>query len=82
MPRTKGQDGSTLKMREDLEAALGALADHRECSPRVMIRVAQAIRRAGLDGLLSPALEDLERMIADVADAQGQVCAALSRMKE
>jgi len=82
MPRSKGQDGSSLKLREDLEAALGALADHGECAPRVEIRIRQALRRTGFHSLLDPALEDLVRMVRDVADAQSQVVAAVQRLME
>lgn len=82
MPRSKGQCKSVLKVRADLEAALGALADHGECSPRVEIRIRQAIRRADLDNLLLPALDDMERMISDVTDAKLQVRAALAKIAE
>ncbi len=82
MPRSKGHTGAVVKVREDLEAVLGALADHDECAPRLELRIKQAIRRAGLNPLLDPALEDLQRMIQDVADARSQVCAAVDRLME
>lgn len=81
MPRRKGMVKSTLLIREDLEAALGALADYDECYPLVELRTRQAIRRAGLDSLLVPALEDLARMVADVRDAREQICAALGKVE-
>lgn len=59
-----------------------ALADHAECSPRVALRIEQAIRRAGLDTLLVPALEDLVRMVKDVSDARAQVLSAVQRLME
>lgn len=82
MPRNKGMNGAYVRLRSDLDAALGALADHAECSPRVDLRIRQAIRRAGLNALLDPALEDLERMISDVADARAQVLSAVGRLLE
>lgn len=82
MSRTRGQSGAVCKIRADLEAALGALADHAECSPRVDLRIRQAIRRSGLDNLLSPALEDLERMVNDVVDMQAQVLSALEKLND
>lgn len=80
MPRSKGQDGQALRQREDLEAALGALADHAECSPLVRLRIEQAIRRAGLGSLLGPALDELDRMSADVADARAQILSAVEKV--
>lgn len=68
--------------RADCEAALGALADYVECSGRVVLRVEQAIRRAGLSALLDPALEDLVRMASDVKDAKSQVHAAIGKLME
>ena len=70
------------QVRSDLEAALGALADHDECTPRVELRIRQAIRRAELGSLLDPALEDLERMVRDVVDARSKVCAAVAQLME
>lgn len=70
------------KIRGDMEAALLALADHAECSPRVALRIEQAIRRAGLGSLLAPALEDLVRMVEDVSDARAQVLSAVNRLME
>lgn len=82
MPRSKGQNGAYMKVRSDLEAVLGALADHAECSPRVELRIRQAIRRAGLESLLEPALEDLVRMVNDVADARAHTMSAVSGLIE
>src|SRR5512134_447326 len=82
MPRSKGQNGAVVKVRADLEAVLGALADHDECVPLVELRIKQAIRRAGLNALLDPALEDLQRMVQDVEDARSQVCAVVQRLVE
>ena len=75
-------NGTVTKVRSDLEAALGALADHSECSPRVELRIRQAIRRAGLGDLLSPALDDLVRMVKDVDDARAQVMSAVDKLIE
>lgn len=76
------RNAQVTQVRSDLEAALGALADHGECSPRVDLRIRQAIRRAGLGSLLDPALKDLERMVRDVDDAKVQVCAAVAQLME
>lgn len=82
MPRTKGQSAAVVVVRADLEAALGALADHGECAPRVMLRIRQAAKRTGLYDLLNPALEDMERMVRDVDDAKSQVLCAVNRMTQ
>lgn len=79
MPRKVDGKG---KLRADLEGALVSLADHGECSPRVDIRIRQAIRRVGLTALLVPALDDLERMVNDVVEAKAQVKSALDRLME
>lgn len=79
MPRKADGRG---KIRADMEAALLCLADHAECSPRVVLRIEQAIRRAGLDTLLVPALDDLARMVQDVSDARAQVLSAVNRLME
>lgn len=70
------------KVRADLEVVLLALADHAECSPRVELRIQQAIRRTGLNALLVPALDDLVRMVSDVADARAQILSAVDRLME
>lgn len=69
-------------IRADLESALGALADHGECSPRVELRIQQAIRRTGEGTLLEPALDDLVRMVKNVADARAEVLSAVRRLME
>lgn len=69
-------------IRADLESALGALADHGECSPRVELRISQAIRRAGLESLLEPALNDMRRMVSDVEEARAEVLSAVGRLIE
>ena len=79
MPRTADGKG---KIRADLEAVLGALADIDECVPLVQLRINQAIRRTGLGDLLVPALSDLERMVNDVVDARLQVQSAINRLME
>ena len=70
------------KVRADLDGVTLALVDCREVEPYVRLRIEQAIRRAGLGDLLIPALEDLERMGAAVAEAMAQVRAARSRLEE
>lgn len=70
------------KVRAELEGVLLTLADMKECAPIVRLRIQQGIRRSGLKDLLHPALEDLDRMMADVNDAQSQVHAAMQRLME
>ena len=70
MPRKADGRG---KVRADLEAVLLFLADMDECIPVMELRVNQAIRRSGLNALLTPVLDDLRRMVVDVADAKAQV---------
>lgn len=82
MSRTKGQDKHALKVRAELEGALGDIADYLECNQLVALRIQQAARRTGLGNLLVPALDELARMDADVASARKQVVAALARMQE
>ena len=70
------------KVRADLDSVTMALVDWQEVEPYVRLRIEQAIRRAGLGDLLIPALEDLDRMGAAVAEAMAQVRAARSRLEE
>lgn len=70
------------KVRADLEGVLLALADMEESIPMVTLRINQAIRRGGLDGVLVPALDELQRMIKDVCDARAYVQSAVGRLLE
>ena len=70
------------KVRADLDSVTMALVDWQEVEPYVRLPIEQAIRRAGLGDLLIPALEDLDRMGAAVAEAMAQVRAARSRLEE
>lgn len=70
------------KVRADLDGVTLALVDCREVEPYVRLRIEQAIRRAGLDELLGPALEDLDRMVKAVDEAMAQVRTARSRLEE
>ena len=79
MPRKADGRG---KVRADLEAVLLSLADVDECAPLIHLRISQAIRRAGLDALLCPALDELVRMVNDVHDAKSQVLTAINRLME
>ena len=79
MPRKANGRG---KIRADLEAALLSLADVSEYIPVMELRVNQAIRRSGLNALLTPVLDDLRRMVVDVADAKAQVLSAVDRLME
>lgn len=79
MPRKANGRG---KIRADLEGILLALADIDECAPLLRLRINQAIRRTGLTALLVPALDDLMRMVNDVADARAQVLSAVQRLME
>jgi predicted nuclease with TOPRIM domain len=70
------------KIRAELEGATLALVDVEECMPTVVLRIEQAIRRAGLSTLLMPALTDLQRMAASVREAKSQVNAATVKLME
>lgn len=72
----------TGKIRADLEAATLALVDIEEVAPFIRKRIEQAVRRAGLDKLLGPALEDLDRMCSATESAKAQVNAALGKLVE
>lgn len=82
MSRSKGQTGAVQKVRAELDGALLALAQLLDRIELVLLRVRQAIRRAGLDSLLSPAVEELERMACDVKDAKAHVNEAAVRLAE
>ena len=79
MPRKA--DG-TGKIRADLEGATLALVDVEEVVPFISKRIEQAIRRTGLDDLLVPALEDMQRLCRAIADAKSQVNAATAKLLE
>ena len=72
----------TGKIRADLEGATLALVDVEEVVPFVRKRIEQAIRRAGLDDLLVPALQDLKRISGSVRDAKIQVNTATAKLLE
>ena len=79
MPRKADGKG---KIRAELEGVLVTLADLEECVPYVQLRISQAIRRTGMSDLLVPALDELKRVIKDVADAKTQVLSAVDRLME
>lgn len=72
----------TGKVRADLEGATLALVDVEEVLPAVVLRIEQAIRRAGLTSLLDPALHDLARIESSVREAKSQVKTATVRLME
>lgn len=72
----------TGKIRADLEGATLALVDVEEVVPFVRQRIEQAIRRAGLDDLLCPALDDMKRICKAIADAKSQINDATVKLME
>ncbi len=72
----------TGKIRADLEGATLALVDVEEVVPFVRQRIEQAIRRAGLDDLLVPALDDMKRICKAIADAKSQIGDATVKLME
>jgi hypothetical protein len=70
------------KIRADLDGATLALVDVEEVVPFISQRIEQAIRRSGLDDLLVPALEDMQRLCHAIADAKSQVNAATVKLLE
>jgi len=70
------------KVRADLEGITLALVDVEEVVPFICQRIEQAIRRTGMRDLLSPALEDVQRIIEDVKDAKSLVSAATVKLME
>lgn len=79
MPRKADGRG---KIRAELEGVLLSLADLSDCVPVVQLRINQAMRRGGMDALLTPALDELTRMVRDVADAQAHTRSAVERLME
>ncbi len=77
MPRAKGQDGRYVQLRAELEHIQLELVDCEEVAPLIRLRIEQAIRRAGLDALLSPAVQDLDRLVRDVAQAKSRLSSAV-----
>jgi hypothetical protein len=73
-----GKVDGTGKIRAQLECAILALVDMQEAMPFVRQRIEQTIRRTGMTELLSPALDDLDRMAQDAAEAKADVGAAIS----
>lgn len=74
-------DGSG-KIRADLDGAVLFLVDVEEAIPFVYLRIEQAVRRAGMDDLLVPALQDLDRVVRSVCKAKDQVNAAAAKLME
>lgn len=72
----------TGKIRADLEGATLALVDVEEVVPYVVQQIEQAIRRAGLDDLLAPALDDVQRICQAVKEAKSQIGDATVKLME
>jgi len=72
----------TGKIRAELESLALCVDAVAEAVSMVCLRVEQAIRRAGLDGLLVPALDELGRIDAAVGDMRAAVQSALTRLLE
>jgi hypothetical protein len=72
----------TGKIRAELEGATLALVDVEEVIPFISQRIEQAITRTGMSNLLSPALEDVRRVIDAVADAKALVNTATVKLLE
>jgi hypothetical protein len=72
----------TGKIRAELEGVTLALVDVEEVIPFINQRIEQAISRTGMSNLLSPALEDVQRIVRAVADAKSQVSAATVKLME
>jgi len=70
-------NGQVMRVRNELEGAVLSLVDCEEVIPIVMLRIEQAIRRAGLGSLLEPALCDLARVASSIDDAKAQVNGAV-----
>lgn len=77
MPRKADGRG---KVRANIEGVLLALDDCDGCIAMVTLRIEQAIRRAGMHGLLFPALDELRRMGHDVSTARAQALSAVERL--
>jgi hypothetical protein len=75
-----GKVNGTGKVRAELEDITLALVDMEEVLPFVRQRIEQAIRRAALTDLLAPALEDLDRIVADATQAKAQVGKVISTL--
>ena len=70
------------KIRADLELAVLDLNDVDEVEPFMRKRIEQAITRTGMEQLLGPVLEDLDRVCASTRSAKAQVNAAMSKLVE
>jgi hypothetical protein len=70
------------KVRAELEGAVLALVDVEEVIPFIRLRIEQALRRADLDDLLVPALDDLVRGMKSVRTAKEQVAEIASLFEE
>ena len=70
----------TGKIRATLEGAVLALIDVEEVVPFVRQRIEQAIRRTGMNALLEPALEDVDRIVQATQDAKSLVSTATSEL--
>jgi len=75
MSRRKGQTKAAGLRRGRLEDAVAMLVRAEVALPVVRLRVAQALERTGLVGLLAPALEELDEVACALVVAK-QVVAA------
>ncbi len=72
----------TGKVRADLEGASLALADMEELVSLITLRIEQAIKKAELNSLLSPALADLMHMSMALSEAKAQIKSAIAKLLE
>lgn len=79
MPRVKQ---GNRERRSELESAVLELVDVEERLPVVVLRIEQAMRRAGLSSLLQPALDDLRHVVQDTRQAKDRVAAIASQYEE
>jgi hypothetical protein len=75
-----GKVDGTGKIRAQLECAILALVDTQEALPFVRQRIEQTMRRTGMTDLLSPALDDLDRISKDIAEAKADVGASITTL--
>ena len=78
MPRVKGFNGLQVRQREHLENALAYLELITQDLKLVQLRIRQAKKRTGLQGLLDPADEIVIQLLARIEGYRQDIVQAIS----
>lgn len=70
------------QMRSKLESATLALVDAEEMLPLIRLRIQQSVTHPGLDSLLSPAFDEIDRIETSIHSTKAQLKDAVNKLLE